>query len=53
MASCKEHQVFAYTIEDFEKDLAGIREVREKQKAGRRDRHRRREPRCIPFGQTR
>ncbi len=32
----KEHQVFDYTIEDFEKDLAGIREVREKQKAGRR-----------------
>jgi hypothetical protein len=31
----KEHQVFDYTIEDFEKDLAGIREVREKQKAGR------------------
>jgi hypothetical protein len=30
----KDHQVFDYTIEDFEKDLAGIREVREKQKAG-------------------
>jgi hypothetical protein len=31
----KEHQVFDYTIEDFEKDLAGIREVREKHKVGR------------------
>jgi hypothetical protein len=31
----KEHQVFDHTIEDFQKDLAGIREVREKQKAGR------------------
>ena len=31
----KEHQIFDYTIEDFEKDLAGIREVREKQKAVR------------------
>jgi hypothetical protein len=31
----KEHQVFDYTIEDFEKDLASIREVRENQKAGR------------------
>jgi hypothetical protein len=27
----KQHQVFDYTIEDFEKDLASIREFREKQ----------------------
>lgn len=31
----KQHQVYDYTIEDFEKDLASIREFREKQKAGR------------------
>jgi len=30
----KEHQVYDYTIEDFEKDLATIRELREKEKAG-------------------
>ena len=30
----KEHQVYDYTIEDFEKDLATIRELREKQEAG-------------------
>jgi hypothetical protein len=29
----KKHQVCDYTIEDFEKDLAGIQELREKQKA--------------------
>jgi hypothetical protein len=28
----KEHQVYDYTIENFEKDLAGMREFREKQK---------------------
>jgi hypothetical protein len=31
----KEHEVYDYTIEDFEKDLASIREFREKQTAGR------------------
>ena len=30
----KEHEVYDYTIEDFESDLATIRELREKQKAG-------------------
>ena len=30
----KEHKVYDYTIEEFEKDLASIRELREKQKAG-------------------
>ena len=29
----KEHQVYDYTIEDFEKDLATIRTSREKQKS--------------------
>jgi len=29
----KEHQVYDYTLEDFEKDLAGLRELRAKQKA--------------------
>jgi hypothetical protein len=29
----KEHQVYDYTLEDFEKDLAAIRELRAKQKA--------------------
>ncbi len=29
----KQHQVYDYTIEDFEKDLANIRESREKQEA--------------------
>lgn len=32
-AFLKEHKVYDYTIEDFEKDLATIREVREKQEA--------------------
>jgi hypothetical protein len=31
-AFLKEHQVYDYTIEDFEKDLATIREFREKHK---------------------
>lgn len=31
----KEHNVYDYTIEEFEKDLASIRELREEQKAGR------------------
>jgi len=31
----KEHQVFDYTIEDFEKDLASTREFRQKQEAER------------------
>ena len=30
----KKHQVYDYTIEDFEKDLASIRELRKNQKAG-------------------
>jgi hypothetical protein len=30
----KEHEVYDYTIEDFEKDLASIQEFREKHKAG-------------------
>jgi len=34
-AFLKEHKVYDYTIEDFEKDLATIREVREKQEADR------------------
>jgi Uncharacterised protein family (UPF0175) len=29
----KQRQVYDYTLEDFEKDLAGIRELRAKQKA--------------------
>jgi hypothetical protein len=29
----KKHQVYDYTLEDFEKDLAAIRELRTKQKA--------------------
>jgi len=29
----KQHEVYDYTIEDFDNDLAGIREFREKQKA--------------------
>ncbi len=29
----KEHQVYDYTLEDFEKDLAAIRELRAKQEA--------------------
>jgi hypothetical protein len=29
----KEHQVYDYTLEDFENDLAAIRELRAKQKA--------------------
>jgi hypothetical protein len=29
----KEHQVYDYTLEDFEKDLATIRELRAKEKA--------------------
>jgi len=29
----KNHQVYDYTLEDFEKDLAAIRELRTKQKA--------------------
>jgi hypothetical protein len=29
----KQHEVYDYTIEDFEKDLASIREFREKQEA--------------------
>jgi Uncharacterised protein family (UPF0175) len=32
-ALLKERQVYDYTIEDFDKDLASIRELREKQKA--------------------
>ncbi len=31
----KEHQVYDYTIEDFEKDLSTIQEFREKQKVDR------------------
>jgi hypothetical protein len=31
----KEHKVYDYTFEDFEEDLASIREFREKQTAGR------------------
>jgi hypothetical protein len=30
----KEHQVYDYTIEEFEKDLASIGELRAKQKSG-------------------
>jgi len=30
----KKHQVYDYTLEDFEKDLAAIRELRTKQEAG-------------------
>jgi hypothetical protein len=30
----KEHKVYDYTIEDFEKDLASIRGLREKQPSG-------------------
>jgi hypothetical protein len=29
----KKHQVYDYTLEDFEKDLAALRELRTKQKA--------------------
>ena len=29
----KQHEVYDYTMEDFEKDLASIREFRDKQKA--------------------
>ena len=29
----KEHEVYDYTMEDFEKDLASMREFRDKQKA--------------------
>jgi hypothetical protein len=29
----KEHQVYDYALQDFEKDLAGLREIRAKQKA--------------------
>lgn len=31
----KEHKVYDYSFEDFEKDLVSIREFREKQTAGR------------------
>ena len=31
----KEHNVYDYSIEEFEKDLASIRELREKRKPGR------------------
>lgn len=31
----KQHHVYDYTIEDFEKDLASIREIRERQNAER------------------
>jgi hypothetical protein len=31
----KEHKVFDYIIEDFENDLASLREFRDKQQAGR------------------
>jgi len=31
----KQHQVYDYTIDDFEKDLASIREFREKTKTNR------------------
>ena len=30
----KDHQIYDYSIEDFEKDLAGIHDFREKQPAG-------------------
>ncbi len=33
-AFLKQHQVFDYTIEDFEKDLASIRGLRGRQRAG-------------------
>jgi hypothetical protein len=32
----KQHRIYDYTIEDFEKDLAGIREIRERQDTVRR-----------------
>jgi hypothetical protein len=30
----KEHQVYDYSIEDFEKDITSVREFRQKEKAG-------------------